>query len=134
MNAASSVDPEHQRADKQDRAEDVGTSPEADSVIALDQPDGQERGRDADRDVDEEDPVPVDRLGEDAAGKQPDRGPGGGDEAVHADRPRLLPRLREHRHDHAQDDGGRHRSPDALDEPRPDQKPLALSQPAEQRG
>ena len=55
----------------------------------------------ADRDVDEEDPVPVDRLGQDAAGQQADRAAGGGDEAVDADRLRLLARLGEHRDDHA---------------------------------
>ena len=50
----------------------VGALREADAAVGLEQPAGGERGRDADRDVDEEDPVPVERLGQHATGKQPD--------------------------------------------------------------
>ena len=82
------------------------------------------RGGDADRRVDEEDPVPVDGLGEHAAGQQADRAAGGGDEAVDAERLGLLPRLREHRHDHAEDHGGGQRAADALHEARADQHAL----------
>jgi hypothetical protein len=77
--------------------------------------------------------VPVDRLGEDAAQQQPDRRARRGDEAVDADRLRLLARLLEHRHDHAQDHGGRHGAADALDEARADQHRLALGQAADHR-
>ena len=56
-----------------------------------------------------------------------------GDEAVDADRLRLLARLGEHRHDHAQDDRGGKRSADALDEARRDQHSLALSEGAGHR-
>ena len=70
----------------------------------------------------------------DAAGEQPDRGARGGDEAVDADRLRLLPRLGEHRHDHAEDHGGGQRAADALDEARADQHLLALREAAQQRG
>ena len=74
------------------------------------------RGRDPDRDVHEEDPVPVDRLRDHAAGEQADRAAGGGHERVHADRLRLLARLGEHRHDHSQDHRRGHRAADALHE------------------
>ena len=50
---------------------------EPDALVVLDQPAGQHRGRDADRHVHEEDPVPADRLGEHAAQQQADRGAGG---------------------------------------------------------
>jgi hypothetical protein len=77
--------------------------------------------------------VPVDALREHAARQQADRGAGGCHEAVDADRLRLLPRLREHRHDHAEDHGRRHRAADALDEARADQHLLVLREPAQQR-
>ena len=128
------VDAEHQRADEQPRAEHVRTLREADAHVTIDEPHGQERGGDADRQVDEEDPVPVDRLGDHAAEEQPDRRSRGGDEAVDADRLRALARLREHRDDHPQDHGRGQRAADALDEARAHQNRLALGEPAERRG
>ena len=89
---------------------------------------------DADRDVDEEDPVPVDEVGEHAAGQEADRAARRGDEAVDADRLRLLARLREHRHDHPEHDGRGERAAGALDEARGDQHLLALRGRAQQRG
>ena len=85
----------------------------------------------ADRDVHEEDPVPVDRLGQQAAGQQPDRAARRGDEGVDADRLRLLPRLGEHRDDHAEDHRRGHRAADSLDEAGRDEHLLGLRQPAE---
>jgi hypothetical protein len=78
--------------------------------------------------------VPVDALGQQAAQQQADRRAGRGHEAVDADRLRLLARLGEHRHDHAEDHGGRERAARALDEACADQDALALGQPAQQRG
>jgi hypothetical protein len=78
--------------------------------------------------------VPADRLGEDAAGQQADRPARGGDESVHAERLRLLPRVREHRHDHAEDHGRGERAADALHEARADQHRLVLRDGAGQRG
>ncbi len=69
-----------------------------------------------DRHVDEEDPVPVDRLGDHSAREQPDRPAGRGDERIHADRLGLLARAREHRHDHPQDHRRGHRAADPLHE------------------
>jgi hypothetical protein len=126
------VHAEHQRARDQRRTEHVGAVAQAQPRLVLEEPPGQHGGGDADRHVDEEDPVPGDRLGEDAAGQQADRGARGGDERVDADRLRLLPGLREHRHDHAEDDGGGHGAADALEEARTDQQPLAGGQAAEQ--
>ena len=56
----------------------------------VDQAAGEHHRGEAERQVHEEDPVPVDRLGEHAAGEQAERRARGGDEAVHADRLRLL--------------------------------------------
>ncbi len=127
------VDAEHQRARDQDRARNVGAAADADSLVALDQPHGEHRCDDRDRHVDEEDPVPVDRLGQDAAGEQADRAAARRDERVDADRLRLLPRLREHRDDHPEDHRRRHGAADALDEAGAHEHLLALRQAAEQR-
>src|SRR5581483_10346995 len=48
-------------------------------------------GADADREVDEEDPVPVDRLGQRTTDEQPNGAAGRRDEREHADRLRLRP-------------------------------------------
>ena len=115
-------------------AHDVGTFTQADARVVLQQPDGQHRGHDADRDVHEEDPVPVDGLREDPPGQQADRRARGGHEAVDADRPRPLSGVRERRHDDAQDHRGGQGTGAALDEPRADQHAPRLRQPAKQRG
>jgi len=128
------VDAEHQGAGDQDGPQRIGSLPETDPSVAGDQPDRQQRGRHADRHVDEEDPVPADRLGQDAAREQPDRCAGGGDEAVDADRLGLLAGLGEHHHDHAQDPRRGQRTAHTLDEARSDQQPLAVGQAAEERG
>ena len=69
-----------------DRAGHVGPVAEPEALVVLEQAEREERGDDPDRDVDEEDPVPVEGLGQDAAGEEADRGAGRGDEAVEADR------------------------------------------------
>ena len=127
------VHAEHQPARDQHGAGNVGALLEADPLVVVDQPQREERRGDADRPVDHEDPVPVDRLGEDSSGQQADRGAGGGDECVDPDRLRLLARLGEHRHDHAQDHGRGDRPAGALDEASPDQHALALGHGARER-
>jgi hypothetical protein len=78
--------------------------------------------------------VPVDRLGQDAAGQQADRAARGGDEAEHADGLGLLGGLREHPHDHRQHDGRAEGAAGALHEAGSDQHALGLGDRAEQRG
>ncbi len=94
---------------------------------------GQQRDR-ADRDVDEEDPVPVDGLRDQAADEQADRAPAHGHEDVRAHGLGARGRLRElgddHRDDHGRGDG----TAEALDEARGDQRLLVLREPAQQRG
>ncbi len=128
------VDAEHQPGGEEHGAGNVGALLHPDPLAVVDQPQREERGRDADREVDEEDPVPIDRLGEEATGQEPDRAAGDGDEGVHADRLRLLARLGEHHHDHSQDHGGGECAADALNEASSDQHALALRECAEQRG
>jgi hypothetical protein len=127
------VDGEHQGAGDEGGASDVRPLREADAFVPIEQPHRQQRRRDPDRQVDEEDPVPVDRLGEHAARQQADGAAGRCDEAVDPDRPSLLARLGEHGDDHAQDHGRRHGTADALHEPRPNQQGLALRQAAHER-
>ena len=127
------VDADHHRARDQQRAEHVGALRQADALVVGDVAQRQQRGRDADRNVDEEDPVPADGLRQRPAGQQADGRAGRRDEAVDADRLRLLARLREHRHDHAQDHGRRQRAADALREARADQQRLARGEAAQQR-
>jgi hypothetical protein len=77
--------------------------------------------------------VPVDRLGEHPAGEQADRRARGRDEAVDPDRLRLLGGLREHRHDHPEDDRGAERAAGALEEAGGDEHLLGLSHAAQDR-
>ena len=100
------VDAEHQRAGDEDGAGDVGARAQAEPRSGSSSRSAKTSAASADRHVDEEDPVPVQRLGEYAADQQADRRAGGGDEAEDADRLRLLARRGEHRHDHAEDHGG----------------------------
>jgi hypothetical protein len=67
------VDAQHQAAGQERGAGDVGAVAQAQRLAGLDQPQREERGGDADGDVHEEDPVPVDEVGEHAAGQQADR-------------------------------------------------------------
>ena len=78
--------------------------------------------------------MPVDRLGQHAAGKQADRAARRGHEAVDADGLGLVARGREHRHDHPEHDRRRHGAADALDEARHHQHALALGGAAQNRG
>ena len=128
------VDADHQAGDEDHGAGQVGALAEPDAGARLDEAPREQRGGDADRDVDEEDPVPADRVGQHAAEQQADRAAGRGDEAVDAHRLRLLARLREHRHDHPEHDRRGQRAADALHEACADQHALALRHRAEHRG
>ena len=84
--------------------------------------------------VDEEDPVPAQRLRERAAGEQPDRAAAGGHERVHAHRLGLLGPLGELGHDDREDHARGDRAADALEQARADQHRLAVRHPAQHRG
>jgi hypothetical protein len=129
------VDAEHQRRGDQHCAEHVDAAARVARrlLVGVQQPDGDERGGDADRHVHEEDPVPAQHLREDATGQQPDGAATGRDERVHADRLGLLARLGEQRDDHAQDDGRGERAADALCEAGGDQYQLVLRDAAAER-
>ena len=83
--------------------------------------------------VDEEHPVPAQDLGEQAAGEQPERAAGDGDEHVRAHRPGTLRGLGElgddDRQDHRRLGGGA----DALQQAGADQRALARGEAAQQR-
>ena len=115
------VHAEHQRARDKYRAGRVGSVAEADPFVALNKAVSSDRRQDRDRDVDEEDPVPVDGLRQDPAGQQADRAARRRDEPVDADRLGLVPWFGEHHDDHPQDDRRGHRAADALDEARDDE-------------
>ena len=63
------VDGEHQRGRDRDRAGDVEAAGRGRPVRRRQQPQRERVDRDPDRDVDEEDPVPAEQVGEDAAGE-----------------------------------------------------------------
>jgi hypothetical protein len=128
------VDGEHQSAGDEDCAGDVGALAHPDAPVVGDEPDSEHGCGDPDRDVDQEDPVPVDGLRQDPARDEPDRTTCRGDEAVDTKCLRLLPRLGEHRDDHPQDDRRGERTADALQEARRDEYLLALRGSAQQRG
>ncbi len=94
---------------------------------------GEHSGDQPDREVHEEDPMPADRLRDEAAGDQADGRAARNDEAEDADRAGALARLGEHRHDHPQDDRRARRPTDALHQARGDQDRLAEREPAGQR-
>ncbi len=127
------VHAEHQSDRAQHGARDVGAGGQAEARLRGHEAQGEHRGGDPDRDVDEEDPVPGDGLGQRAAGQQADRPARGGDEAVDADRLGLLARLGEHRHDHPEHDGRCGRAAGALHEAGDDQHLLRLRDGAQQR-
>src|SRR5258708_1628766 len=84
------IDAEHQRARDDDRAKHVDALAQPESGAFLDQPRAEYERRDADGQVDEEDPVPVDPLGEHASGEQAKRAAAGDHERepAHGLRPR----------------------------------------------
>src|ERR1043166_4472669 len=128
------ADRDHQRRGDGDRAQHVGATPDADAPIALEQSGGGDGGRQAERQVDEEDPVPAHGLREQAAGEQPDRGARGGDEAEDAEGLSAFVRLREEIHDHGEDHGRADRSADALDEAGGDKHRLRERESAQDGG
>jgi len=82
---------------------------------------GEQQDGEADRQVDEEDPVPAQGVGEDTAEDLADRGPGRAREGEHGDGAGAFGRLGEQGDQDAEGHGGAHRAADALREPGGDQ-------------
>jgi hypothetical protein len=127
-------DAEHQGEGHEGGAGEVGAFLQPDALGVVDQAQRQPADQHPDRQVDDEDEVPGDRLGEDAAEQQADRAARRGDEAVDADRFRLLGAVGEHPHDHRQDHRRGERPADSLDEAGADQHALVGRGGAESRG
>jgi hypothetical protein len=87
-------------------AQHVDAALEAERLALLDQRAAEQPGHDADGDVDEEDPVPVERVDDHAAQQQADGAAGHGDEGVDAHRGGALGRARELGGDDGHDDRG----------------------------
>ena len=126
------VDTQHQRSGHQEGSEQVGALAKPEREVALNEPRGEGGGRHANGKVDKEDPVPANRLGEQAASEESHRCASRGDEGEDAHRTGPIGGLRKHRHDHPEDDGRAHGAADALEKPRADQHRLAERQPAQQ--
>jgi len=127
-------DREHDARHQQHRAERVGARAQPGTALDGQDPAAGQHRRDADRDVDEEDPAPVDEVGDDAPEEQPDRGARGADERVDPDRTGLQARIVEERDDHAECDRRGERTAGALQEARGDEPPGRLRDAAEHRG
>src|SRR5690606_18756435 len=128
------VDAEHQAGGDQGRAEDVRARLEAQADVTGQDAHGDREGGDADRQVDEEDPVPAERVGEDAAEHLADGGACRAGEAEDGDGLGALAGVGEQRHEDAQADGGRHRAADALEEAGGDQYGGRGGRAGQQRG
>ena len=89
---------------------------------------------DADRDVDEEDPRPAERVGEDAAEQHAGRGAEAADRAPDAERDVPLAALGEGRREDRERRRRDHRRAEALERARRDQRRLRPGEAGEQRG
>jgi hypothetical protein len=118
----------------QDRAEPVDSLTEADAFILCDQGAPEDVRDRPDRQVDEEDPVPADRLGQDAAEQQAERRPAGDHERVEAHRLGSLRGLGELHGDDRDDHRGGERGGGALQEAGDYQRAAAGGEAAEHRG
>ena len=125
------VDEHHQARGHQHRADDVERAC-ALGLGLVDQAPRQDRRGGADRHVDEEDPLPAERLGEDAAEQQADCAAARGDRAPHAQRLGALRALGEGRGDDAQRGGRDERASEALQPAEHDQLAGALGEAVEQ--
>ena len=128
------VDRAHQRGGHEQRPEPVDSLLEALTLVGTDQRLAEDEGQRADRQVDEEHPVPAQGLGEHAAGQQAQRATGDGHEHVGAHRAGALGGLGELGDDDRQDHRGLRGRAEALQEAGADQHALAGRHPAQQRG
>jgi hypothetical protein len=118
------------------RIEPLTSTPptQADALVLHDQGAAQQERRNADRHVDQEDPVPADRLGERAADQEADRAAADGHEDVDAHGSRPLEWLGEVRDDDRDDDRGGERGAHALQEAGRHEQRLVRGQRAQRRG
>ena len=116
-----------------DRAGHVDALAVGERLLARQQPLRDQEDGDADGDVDEEDPVPAQDVGQDAAEQHADRPAAGQHEAEDAHRLRALGGLGEQHHDQRERDGRDHRAAEALHRAGDDQDFLGAGQPAGER-
>ena len=124
----------HQRNRDQERAEPVDPVLEAHAPVPGDEDAAEGHCGQADGEVDEEDPVPAQCLGEGAAGEEAERAARNSGEHVGAHRPRAVVGGRELGDDDGQDHRGLHGGADALDEAGGDEEALAGRGAAQDRG
>ena len=127
------VDGEHERAGHRDGPCDVQPSRCRRHACAGEHQPRQKDDGDPDWDVDEEDPTPVESLGEDPADKDADRAAAGGNETKDPHRLRPLRRLGEEADDERERDRRDDGTADALHRPRTDQARLRRDEPAAKR-
>ncbi len=128
-------EPVHQRHHAERRGQRAGEVEVAGVPLGLlDVAGREERDDEGDRDVDEEDPAPVEPLDEHAAGDQADRAAAGRDAGEDAEGPVAFRAFVEGRGDEGE--GGRRgdRAADALEGTGGEELPFALGQSAEERG
>ena len=125
---------EHDQAGgHRDRARQV------DAALAVRRPglghvaDREQRRGDADRDVDEEDPLPAEQVGQHAAEQQAERAAARRDRAPDAERLRPVLALRERRRDDRQRGGGDERAAESLQPARRDEPGVRRGEAVEQR-
>ena len=124
------VDGEHQRGGHGDRAADVECAPAPARRLAGQQRQAERVDHDADRQVDEEDPVPVERSVSTPPSSTPIAAAAGSDEAEDAHRLGPLGRLGEQGHDQRQRDRRDDRAAEALHGARGDQqRPASCARP-----
>ena len=127
------VDGAHERRGDEQRAEPVHAVPEAEPAVGADERVTERERERADREVDEEDPVPAQHLGEQAAGEQAEGPSGDRDEDVRAHRAGPLGGLGELGDDDREDHGGLGGGADALEQAGADQRPLGGGDAAQER-
>ncbi len=128
------VDGEHQRGGHGDRAGDVEASRIGWSGGRWQHEQRGDADRDTDGKIDEEDPVPAQRAGQDAAEQDADAATARGDEAEEAHRPCALAWLGEEVHRQRETDRRDDGAAQTLDRPRADQHRLRLRQATAERG
>jgi len=96
-------------------------------------PDRQQRRGDADRHVDEEDPLPAQQVGQHASQQQAERAAASGDRAPHAQRLGAVLALGEGRGDDRQRGGGDERAAEALQPARCDEPGVRRRKAVQQR-